>query len=104
MGTRAGAGRSIADRRAACESRRLSRAARSEAARRSCVWHQAGLPSGARRIVVARALRGLADGCVSVLLPAHLLALGHGALALGALSTPTLLRPALPPPPLPLPP
>ena len=59
------------------------------------MWHQAGLPTEARRIVLARALRGLADGCVSVLLPAHLLALGHGPLALGAISTATLLGSAL---------
>jgi MFS family permease len=56
---------------------------------------QIALPAGARRIVVARALRGLADGCISVLLPAHLLELGHDALALGALSTATLLGSAL---------
>jgi MFS family permease len=58
------------------------------------VW-QPELPSDARRIVLARALRGLADGCVSVLLPAHLLALGHGAFAVGAVSTATLLGSAL---------
>jgi len=58
------------------------------------VW-QPELPSDARRIVLARALRGFADGCVSVLLPAHLLALGHGALAVGAISTATLLGSAL---------
>jgi MFS family permease len=57
--------------------------------------HQAPLPSGTRRIVVARAVRGLADGCVSVLLPAHLLALGHGAFAVGAIATATLLGSAL---------
>jgi MFS family permease len=58
------------------------------------VW-QPELPSDARRIVLARALRGFADGAVSVLLPAHLLALGHGAFAVGAISTATLLGSAL---------
>jgi MFS family permease len=58
------------------------------------VWHS-GLPPETRRIVLARALRGFADGCVSVLLPAHLLALGHDAFAVGAISTTTLLGSAL---------
>ncbi|MGH7288355.1 MAG: MFS transporter, partial [Myxococcota bacterium] len=58
-------------------------------------WLKGGLPPGARRIVVARALRGLADGCVSVLLPAHLLALGFDAFAVGAIATATLLGSAL---------
>ena len=58
-------------------------------------WQQRGLPPGARRIVIARALRGLADGCVSVLLPAHLLALGFDAFAVGAIATATLLGSAL---------
>jgi MFS family permease len=53
------------------------------------------LPPGVRRIVVARAVRGLADGCVSVLLPAHLLAIGLDALAVGAIVTATLLGSAL---------
>jgi len=53
------------------------------------------LPAGARRIVVARAVRGLADGCVSVLLPAHLLALGLDAFAVGLVATATLLGSAL---------
>jgi len=57
--------------------------------------HLAPLPDGTRRLVVARAVRGLADGCVSVLLPAHLLALGHGAFAVGAIATATLLGSAL---------
>jgi MFS family permease len=53
------------------------------------------LPPAVRRIVVARALRGLADGGVAVLLPAHLLALGHDAFAVGAVATATLLGSAL---------
>jgi MFS family permease len=54
-----------------------------------------GLPPDARRIVAARAIRGLADGCVSVLLPAHLLALGHGPEAVGWIASATLLGSAL---------
>jgi MFS family permease len=53
------------------------------------------LPPAVRRIVVARALRGFADGGVAVLLPAYLLALGHDAFAVGAVATATLLGSAL---------
>src|SRR5262245_3185676 len=86
--------RSIADARATCESRALPSGVPS-AARGRPVWQPAELPSEARRIIIARALRGFADGCVSLLLPAHLLALGHDARALGALSTAALLGSAL---------
>ncbi len=41
-------------------------------------------------MLTARALRAFADGFVAVLLPAYLLALGHGQLAVGLLSTATL--------------
>ena len=54
-----------------------------------------GLPAGvapaARFLLVARALRALADGYVAVLLPAYLLALGMGTWQVGVLSTATLL-------------
>ena len=40
-----------------------------------------------RLILAARALRAFADGFVAVLLPAYLLALGHGELEVGLLST-----------------
>jgi MFS family permease len=40
-----------------------------------------------RLILAARALRAFADGFVAVLLPAYLLALGHGGLQVGLLST-----------------
>jgi len=57
------------------------------------------LPKGADHGVVpifaARALRGFADGFVSVLLPVYLLALGLGGLELGAIATATLLGSAL---------
>lgn len=48
-----------------------------------------------RLLLTARALRALADGFVAVLLPAYLLALGHGQLAVGILSTTTLFGSAL---------
>jgi MFS family permease len=46
-------------------------------------------------ILAARALRAIADGFVAVLLPAYLLALGHGQLEVGFLSTATLMGSAL---------
>ncbi|HRC39217.1 MAG TPA: MFS transporter, partial [Rubrivivax sp.] len=48
-----------------------------------------------RRLLLARALRALADGYVAVLLPAYLLALGHQAWAVGLISSGTLLGSAL---------
>ena len=48
-----------------------------------------------RLLLTARALRAFADGFVAVLLPAYLLALGHGQLAVGFLSTATLIGSAL---------
>ena len=48
-----------------------------------------------RRLLVARALRGFADGAVAVLLPAHLLALGFGQFQVGLLSSTTLAGSAL---------
>ncbi|HEX7440356.1 MAG TPA: MFS transporter [Caldimonas sp.] len=47
------------------------------------------------RLLLARALRGFADGFVAVLLPAYLLALGFGQLDVGFLSTATLAGSAL---------
>jgi MFS family permease len=46
-------------------------------------------------LLAARSLRAFADGYVAVLLPAYLLALGHGQLAVGFLSTATLFGSAL---------
>ena len=43
-----------------------------------------------RLVLTARVLRAFADGFVAVLLPAYLLALGHGQLEVGVLSTATL--------------
>ena len=48
-----------------------------------------------RRLLAARGLRALADGCVAVLLPTYLLALGHDAFAVGVLATAALLGSAL---------
>src|ERR1700704_3067156 len=48
-----------------------------------------------RALLTARALRAFADGFVAVLLPAYLLALGHGQLVVGVLSTATLFGSAL---------
>jgi len=48
-----------------------------------------------RLLLTARALRAFADGYVAVLLPAYLLALGHGQLEVGFLSTATLFGSAL---------
>lgn len=42
-------------------------------------------------IIFARALRGFCDGFVSVLLPVHLLALGHGAATVGLVAAATLI-------------
>ena len=57
------------------------------------------LPAGAapevRLLLLARALRAVADGYVAVLLPAYLLALGLSALDVGLVSTFTLLGSAL---------
>jgi MFS family permease len=50
-----------------------------------------GVERGAMPVLTARALRALADGCVALLLPAYLLALGFGTLEVGILSTATLL-------------
>lgn len=46
-------------------------------------------------LLCTRALRAFADGLVAVLLPAYLLALGHGELAVGLLGTTALLGSAL---------
>jgi MFS family permease len=49
----------------------------------------------AKLILITRGMRSVADGCVSVLLPAYLLALGFGAIQVGVLTTATLLGSAL---------
>src|ERR687898_2823975 len=47
--------------------------------------------ANARRLVAARGLRALADGYVSILLPAYLLALGLDSFEVGVLATATLM-------------
>ncbi|HVB48424.1 MAG TPA: MFS transporter [Burkholderiales bacterium] len=54
-----------------------------------------GIERGALRILAARALRAFCDGYVAILLPAYLLALGHGTLEVGLLSSATLFGSAL---------
>ena len=49
----------------------------------------------ARLILITRGMRSVADGCISVLLPAYLLALGFDAVQVGMLTTATLLGSAL---------
>jgi len=49
------------------------------------------LPSEARPLIIARALRAFVDGFICILLPAYLLALGLGAFEVGVLSATTLL-------------
>ncbi|WP_245254399.1 MFS transporter [Paraburkholderia sp. LEh10] len=49
-----------------------------------------GVERGALILLVARGLRGMCDGFIAVLLPAYLLALGFGQLAVGLISTTTL--------------
>jgi MFS family permease len=51
--------------------------------------------ANARRVIWARALRAVADGFVSILLPAYLLQLGYGAFEIGVLATATLLGSAI---------
>ena len=45
----------------------------------------------ARTLLYARALRAFGDGFVSLLLPAYLVELGYGPVAVGAIATATLL-------------
>jgi MFS family permease len=47
--------------------------------------------ANARKVLIARALRAVADGYVSILLPAYLLALGLDAFQVGMVSTATLM-------------
>ena len=53
------------------------------------------MTNSAGLVLAARALRALADGFVAILLPAYLLALGHGQLEVGLLSTAALLGSAI---------
>ncbi len=54
-----------------------------------------GIDAGVMPLLVGRALRGLCDGFVAVLLPAYLLGLGFGQFAVGLISSATLIGSAL---------
>jgi MFS family permease len=49
------------------------------------------VPANARRLLLAKALRSIADGYVSILMPVYLVGLGLSASRVGALTTATLL-------------
>jgi MFS family permease len=55
------------------------------------LWLPRSAEAWAGGLVAARAVRGFADGLVSVILPAYLLALGHGPFEVGVLVTIALL-------------
>jgi MFS family permease len=55
----------------------------------------AGVSPEARPLLAARGIRSLADGLISLVLPAYLLELGYGAWETGAIATATLLGSAL---------
>jgi len=54
-------------------------------------WFPQGATRDARRLLTTRAIRGLADGAVSVLLPGYLTAIGFSPLRVGAIVFGTLL-------------
>src|SRR6202050_2975554 len=54
-------------------------------------WFPQSATLDARRLLATRALRGLADGAVSVLLPGYLTAIGFSSLRIGAIVFGTLL-------------
>jgi MFS family permease len=58
-------------------------------------WFPVSANPDSKRLVATRALRGLADGAVSVLLPSYLSALGFGATQIGIIVFGTLLGSAL---------
>jgi MFS family permease len=58
-------------------------------------WLPASASADSRRLLASRALRGLADGAVSVLLPSYLTAIGFTPLRIGAIVFGTLLGSAL---------
>jgi len=64
-------------------------------ARLSALLLPEGIERGASILLAARALRGICDGFIAVLLPGYLLALGFGQLAVGLISTTTLFGSAI---------
>ena len=55
------------------------------------LWYPCSTTADGKRLLVTRALRGLADGAVSVLLPSYLTAIGFSALQVGAIVFGTLI-------------
>jgi MFS family permease len=55
------------------------------------LWYPRSTTADGKRLLVTRALRGLADGAVSVLLPSYLTAIGFSALQVGAIVFGTLI-------------
>ncbi len=58
-------------------------------------WYPRSATADSRRLLVTRALRGFADGAVSVLLPSYLLTLGFSSAQVGAVIFGTLLGSAI---------
>jgi len=57
----------------------------------SALWYPRSTTADGKRLLATRALRGLADGAVSVLLPSYLTAIGFSALRVGAIIFGTLI-------------
>jgi MFS family permease len=57
----------------------------------SDLWYPRGTSADGKRLLATRALRGLADGAVSVLLPSYLTAIGFSSMRVGAIVFGTLL-------------
>src|SRR5271170_4204477 len=57
----------------------------------SNLWYPRSTTSDGKRLLATRALRGLADGAVSVLLPSYLTAIGFSSLRVGAIVFGTLI-------------
>jgi MFS family permease len=57
----------------------------------SNLWYPPSATADGKRLLATRALRGLADGAVSVLLPSYLTALGFSSLRIGAIIFGTLI-------------
>jgi len=70
---------------------RLSRLFRGLEVKLANRWFPQSATADARRLLATRALRGLADGAVSVLLPGYLTAIGFSPLRVGAIVFGTLL-------------
>src|ERR1700677_4944171 len=58
-------------------------------------WYPRSTTADGKRLLATRALRGLADGAVSVLLPSYLTAIGFSSLRVGAIVFGTLIGSAV---------